>query len=137
MAVRGTLAEVSINTTGTTYAKIGGRLDGSFSISTATIDATNADSGGWDEFIEGNSSATLQFSCHYLSADAGQTALIAAKFDAATTATKFKWCTEKGTGKDEYTADCIITSLEQSAEDASRLSCTLQVTGKPTKAAQS
>lgn len=132
---RGRVAALYIDTgTATpTWTKLGGRLDATFTIATDTIEATNADSGRWKEYIEGDTSGTISGSFHYLPDDAGQIALMAAKI--AGESVSVQWVpVDEASGK-TYTAEAIITSLAQAAPqgDLQNTSFDLQLSGAITE----
>lgn len=76
---RGKVATIGISAAGVTYTDFGNRVDGSYSIDTDTIDATDCDSAD-KESIYGDSQVKLDFSCRYDPSDTAQAALLTAKF---------------------------------------------------------
>ena len=115
--VQGQLSKLLVSTDdGVTYLNVGQRLDASLSLSKAEIDASNMDSGEWEEYMEGRGSATIDFNAHYDEDDAGQAALIDSFFGSANKLS-FKFMFKEEAGQNEYTADGFLTSLNPSAAD--------------------
>ena len=116
-----------------TWVRVGGRLDGTFTITTSTLPATNADSGRWEEHLEGDTGGTMSGSFHYLPDDPGQMALFAAKF--AGQQLVIKWAPVDEANGLAYKAEAIITSLAHAAPhaDLQTVNFDFQLTGEITE----
>jgi predicted secreted protein len=137
MASRGRLAAVYVSDDdGVTYVKVGGRLSASAPSTTDTIDTTNADSQGFKEFIEGDTSQTLEMSFHWEEGDAGQDMLVEANYTDPKPRLKYKWMFVEGTGKRQWEAKGLITNMGPSADDVTQCSVTVQIMEAPVMSAQ-
>lgn len=133
----GRLRSIAISTDGgTTWTPVGNLTDGTWNGTRDEVESTDADSGDSKEFLAGRQSHTLDFTCRYNEADAGQAALETAFFDGTTP--KFRWRSETLTGIKERQADGIVTALNHQTPDADtqNLTGTIRITGAVTKSTQ-
>jgi TP901-1 family phage major tail protein len=115
---------------GTTIAK--GKSNG-FNLSRALIDISNKDSNGWKESLYGQGSGSFDFDGVFdEAATYGYDELYAALVAKTVLTVRM---TSATTGEKYYEAECMITSLNNTApmEDAQTFSCTLEITGAPTQ----
>lgn len=117
--------------------EVGGLQDCTLDVNVATIDVTDKDSGGWDEFIAGQGSASISGTCVYEEDDAGQEDVI----DAILAKTVASWVFRPlgtGAGQDEWTCNGFVTSVQISSPNKEALSFpfSVQLTGQPTRADQ-
>lgn len=107
-------------------------VSNSFNLNRAAIDVSNKDSGGWQESIYGQGSATIDFEGVFSEDgtwgfDEAYAAMVAKTVLTARIATSV-------TGDKYYEGSCLLTSLTQTVpmEDKVTFSGTLQLTGAPT-----
>ena len=119
------------------FTRIGGVQDCDLKISVTTIDVTDKDSNGWDEFLAGQGSASIDGTCVYEEDDVGQDLFVTVIL--AKTMPKFRfrpWGTL--VTADEYVCLGFPTSATISSpnKDALSFPFSIQISGKPTKAVQ-
>jgi len=125
------------------YVAIGEVLDCSLAIERESLDVTSKGSGGNREFIPSFRSATINGSCNWVDADAGQVILLdgldtGGNAESTPGALKCRFRLKAATGLDEWTADCWVTSCGPGApvEGQATLDFSLQITGAITRANQ-
>ena len=113
---------------GTTIAKL---VSNSFNLNRATIDVSNKDSGGWQESLYGQGSATIDFEGVF--AEDGSWGFDEAYTAITTKAVLTARIATSVTGDKYYEAECLLTSLTQTApmEDKVTFSGSLLMTGAP------
>jgi hypothetical protein len=132
MAQRGKYFTVFVSDdNGVSYDKIGGRVSGSAPTSTDMIDATNADSEGFKEFITGDTTQSLEFSFHWEEGDLGQELLLSANYTNPKPTYKYKWMMKEGAGNKQWVADGIITNFSPDASDVQVVNVTIQISNLP------
>jgi hypothetical protein len=121
---------------GTNYTEVNGVKDVSLSVDGKVLDATDHDSGDWEEFIGGRNNGKLSASLNYDKADAGQDACwTAAK---ARTKVWFRYRPKAVASEREWKQAGIITSIKAASgnNDLAMLSLEIQLSGTPTDATQ-
>jgi predicted secreted protein len=135
----GRISDLDIETTvgGGTYTALGGLQDANLKVAKAEIDVSDKDSGGWDEFIPGQGSATIDGSLVYEEDDAGQALLITSILASDVRSVRFRmWGVDPG--QDQWVCNGFITSADLSSpnKEALGFSFSIRLTGKPTKSTQ-
>ena len=140
----GRITELAIETVVTIPAtlplavtRIGGVQDCDLKISVTTIDVTDKDSDGWDEFLAGQGSASIDGTCVYEEDDLGQEKFIDAIL--AKTMPKFRFRPWGATPTaDEWVVIGFPTSATISSpnKDALSFPFSIQISGKPTRSNQ-
>jgi predicted secreted protein len=116
---------------------IGGLQDATLDVQRAEIDTTDKDSAGWDEFIPGQGSLSINGTCVYEEDDAGQEDLIDAILAGTTASFVFRpW--GASSGADQWTATGFPTSTQLDSPNKEALSFpfTIRLSGAPTRANQ-
>lgn len=116
---------------------IGGIQDMTLDVQRAEIDTTDKDSAGWDEFITGQGSLSINGTANYEEDDAGQEDLIDAIIAGTTGSYVFRpWGTD--VGQDEWTATGFPTSTQIDSPNKEQISFpfTIRLSGAPTRADQ-
>jgi len=136
--VKGRSGVLQVSVAGSSYTAVGGVKDVSMSFSGATIEVTDFDSAGWQQFLSGNRTMTLSATMNYDEADAGQDIIWTSNH--ASTTIYYRWRPGGSTSTlMQWVSQGIITSLEetQAQDGAAELSMDIQLTGTPTMSAQS
>lgn len=122
---------------GSNYTLFGSATDVSLSGSQDTYDTTTKDSSLYKEAIAGRKSATLDVSCFWDEADAGQDIVRTAFFAGTNVYVKFYLRTASGAV--QYISDSIITSYAPSSpnDDVSTMDISFQLTGSFAESTQS
>lgn len=133
----GRLSRLAISTDGgTTYTEINGIIDATLNLSQAEIGSTSHDSGDFEEFLIGRKDGTIDFGLRFDEADPGQDKLQDSLF--AGTLADYRFRMEVASGKDEYKARGLVTSITPSGpnDDAAGMDASVRLTGTITKTAQ-
>jgi predicted secreted protein len=109
----------------------------SIKINGKTIDATDHDTGGWEDFLLGTMSWDANSEHVYIEGDASQNAAL---FDALVNQTllTLNFYPQVGTGKQYYTGTAFVTSWELAApsSDVTKIKASFKGAGALTRASQ-
>lgn len=122
---------------GSNYTLFGGATDVSLSGSQDAYDVTSKDSSLYKEYLAGRKTATLDVSCFWDEADAGQDIVRTAFFAGTNVYVRFYLTTASGAVK--YESNAIITSYAPSSpnDDVSTMDISFQLTGSFAEGTQS
>lgn len=135
--IAGRHGRLYVSADGVTYTLWGAITDLSMSGSQESFDQTSHDSTSYREYLAGRKSATMDVSCNWDSADAGQDIVRTLYFSGANVYIRFYMYT--ATGDVKYEAQAIITSYAPKSpnDDLATLDVSLQLTGSFAEGVQS
>lgn len=141
MPIAGKLSRLEVSTdTGTTWLKVGGRVDMGLNLNKGEIDASHMDGEDWSNFLQGRKDATIDFSLRYIEDDEGQAALIDHFFASSGIEEEIdvRFRLQEKTGAREFTGKGFVTSLSIPAADEAPTDMTgsIRINGPITKAEQ-
>lgn len=139
--IPGKLSRLYVSTDGgTTWLRVGGRVDLTLNINRGEIDASHMDSGSWSDFLPGRRDWSLDGTVRYIEEDEGQQALIDQAFAAEDEEAllKVRFMLREDPGQTEFVGDVFVTSesISVSDEAPADMAITLRGTGPLTKAEQ-
>lgn len=137
VAGRVTDLEIETEADSGTFTMCGGLKDVRLSMSFGALDVTDKDSNGFDEFIAGQTNATITGTLNYEEDDPGQVKMITMAMGKEKRKFRFRpWGVSAGA--DQYVWSGIITSLEIDSPNKDPLSTpfTIQLSGAPTTSDQ-
>ena len=139
--IPGKLSRLYVSTDGgTTWLRVGGRVDLTLNINRGEIDASHMDSGSWSDFLPGRRDWSLDGTVRYIEEDEGQQALIAQAFavEDEEALLKVRFMLREDPGQTEFTGDVFVTaeSISVADEAPADMSITLRGTGPLAKAEQ-
>lgn len=111
-------------------------VDMSLSASMAELDVTCHKSGQYREYIAGRKEATIEVSMHWDEEDVGAGIIADCFFSGTPLMARYR--PDEGTDKDEFVANCIVTSYNATSpnDDVADLEATLRVSGQFDQQAQ-
>ncbi len=136
--VAGRLSTLDVSTDGgTTYTAVGCIQDATLNGEGEEIDVTCHDDGVFRAFLAGRGAYTIDLTCIWDEADAGQGILETAHFNRSIY--DFRWRQQVASGLREYTAQGLVTAFTPGGpnDDAAGLDISIRLTGTVTRAAQS
>ena len=139
--IPGKLSRLYVSTDGgTTWLRVGGRVDLTLNLNRGEIDASHMDSGSWSDFLPGRRDWSLDGTVRYIEEDEGQQALIAQAFavEDEEALLKVRFMLREDPGQTEFTGDVFVTaeSISVADEAPADMSITLRGTGPLAKAEQ-
>ena len=139
--IPGKLSRLYVSTDGgTTWLRVGGRVDLTLNLNRGEIDASHMDSGSWSDYLPGRRDWSIDGTVRYIEDDPGQAALIDQAFAAEDEEAllKIRFMLREDPGQTEFTGDVFVTSesISVSDEAPADMAITLRGTGPLTKAEQ-
>jgi hypothetical protein len=131
----GRLGKVQVSTNGgTTWIDIGGVTDSSLKGTKGKINTSDHDSADFEEYIQGRKDLSIDLTCNYDTADAGQTALITNWYaDGVTFLVRFSPAGSTAGSPQKQASGFVETLEEGDPNDAqATLTCTIQLSGTVT-----
>jgi len=139
--IPGKLSRLFVSTDGgTTWLRVGGRVDLTLNINRGEIDASHMDAGSWSDYLPGRRDWSIDGTVRYIEDDPGQQALIDQAFavEDEEALLKVRFMLREDPGQTEFTGDVFVTSesISVSDEAPADMAITLRGTGPLVKAAQ-
>lgn len=139
--IPGKLSRLYVSTDGgTTWLRVGGRVDLTLNINRGEIDASHMDSGSWSEFLPGRRDWSIDGTVRYIEGDPGQEALVDQAFavEDEEALLKVRFMLREDPGQSEFVGDVFVTSesISVSDEAPADMAITLRGTGPLVRAEQ-